>query len=118
MVGFASAAITPALVAASAALKVLKTSSFLISLIVVLPFAVHTIEALESPARKVPTGYFSTPSCLDATSFNPASSPALMNTLLIDDKIRQRLAAAQQHHALVDLALANAAVMLHLDFAR
>ena len=59
MVGFASAAITPALVAASAALKVLKTNSFLISLIVVLPFAVYyTIEALESPARIAPTALF------------------------------------------------------------
>src|ERR1700688_2520378 len=70
MVGFASAANTAALVPASAALKVLKTSSFLISLIVVLPCAVQTIETLESPAR----------------------------------------------NALIDLALANAAVMFHLDF--
>src|SRR5471032_2078082 len=118
MVGLASAAITPALVAASAALKVLKTSSFLISLIVVLPFVVHTIEALESPARNMPTGYFSTPSCPDATSFYPAASPGLMNTLLIDDKIRQRLAATQQNHALIDFALTNTAVMFHLDCAR
>src|SRR5260370_21653865 len=116
MVGFASAANTAVLVAASAALKVLKTSSFLISLIVVLPCAVQTIETLESPARNALTGCFSTPSCLDATSFHPAAAPALMNTLLIDYKIRQRLAATQQHHALIALALANAAVMFHLDF--
>src|SRR6202158_3761314 len=116
MVGFASAANTAVLVAASAALKVLKTSSFLISLIVVLPCAVQTIETLESPARNALTGCFSTPSCLDATSLYPAAAPALMNTLLIDYKIRQRLAATQQHHALIDLALANAAVMFHLDF--
>jgi hypothetical protein len=50
MVGFVSAE-TPTLVAASAALKVLSTSSFLISLIVVLPFAVQAVEHSESPAR-------------------------------------------------------------------
>ena len=32
-------------------------------------------------------------------------------SLLIDDKIRQRLAATEQHHALVDLALADAALV-------
>src|SRR5471032_1676730 len=84
MVGFASAATTPALVAASAALKVLNTSSFLTSLIVLLPFVVQTVEVQavelqESPARIASTGCFSTPSCLEATSVVPARLSALID---------------------------------------